>query len=478
MQRSVEDCYSELHAFAAARKLDVVLFHEHGHRRHNSSMLAAFIHDHMENAHAARFFGMDHELVPTDMWKLLSADSEDKTDEDDDDEDAKPDLCCLFPLDQELVLYIFPLMKSGVSSTHNVQGIESTVKLHPLAIPETAIVGPSARAIQQLFQYISVKARGVSKTPLFHYVVEPCHQWRRADQSFEERQYDQLVGLDGMIGQLEQDLRVRIKHLPLLQSLGESCGLNFLLFGPPGTGKSSLVRAFATKHHYPIFVVRPNNRLASEQDINNMLTPDVKSLFSQYCIPGRSTAFGVVLLEDFDRYLNSPRASENMSTILNCLDGVVPSGRIIRFLTANDATIIERNAALRSRMHRCMLFDYPNRMQIEHQIKRVFPELPTEQLSDLHAFLHAIEGKQMSLRAVTHHLIHFLESERPLHAALQDVEALLATKARFDEHFVKSKSKAQAKRINDDGDQEDVPDETSSDENDETSQKAKDAPEQ
>jgi hypothetical protein len=108
---------------------------------------------------------------------------------------------------------------------------------------------------------------------------------------------------------------------------GESDKTGAILYGPPGNGKSFLVRYLSLKFKLPIYIV------SLMPDLNNH---SLIRMFSKVNSPS------IVLFEDFDSHFDNRKclleeAKFTFDVILNVLDGVFStSSGLIFFLTAND----------------------------------------------------------------------------------------------------------------------------------------------
>ena len=105
----------------------------------------------------------------------------------------------------------------------------------------------------------------------------------------------------------------------------------YLLYGPPGSGKSSFIRALAGELDYNIAMLNLSERGLTDDRLNHLLT----------IIPRRT----FVLLEDADAAFGNRRtqtdedgyrgANVTFSGLLNALDGVASAEERIVFLTTN-----------------------------------------------------------------------------------------------------------------------------------------------
>ncbi len=106
----------------------------------------------------------------------------------------------------------------------------------------------------------------------------------------------------------------------------------YLLHGPPGNGKTSVIRAMMTARCLPAYTV-------------HLFKSDVEDdQFEQMFIQASRNAPSLVLVEDIDRAF--PRAGHSSTKIslqqlLNCLDGVATGEGIITVATANEPTALD-----------------------------------------------------------------------------------------------------------------------------------------
>jgi len=99
----------------------------------------------------------------------------------------------------------------------------------------------------------------------------------------------------------------------------------YLLFGEPGSGKTSLVHIVASKYNLPIYLINIDTTMTDTSIIEILST---------------ITNNSIILFEDFDRFLTKD-SSNSIAPILSSIDGVISKHNVLIFITCNDILKID-----------------------------------------------------------------------------------------------------------------------------------------
>uniref|UniRef100_A0A9I9CMR1 AAA+ ATPase domain-containing protein n=1 Tax=Cucumis melo TaxID=3656 RepID=A0A9I9CMR1_CUCME len=132
---------------------------------------------------------------------------------------------------------------------------------------------------------------------------------------------------------VKSDLEQFLKSKQYYHKLGRVWKRSFLLYGQPGTGKSSFVAAMAKFLQYDIYSI-DMSKISSDSDMTILLL--------------QTTPKSLILVEDLDRHLMKISTATSVSGVLNFMDGIASycgEERVVVFTMSDKSGIDE--AALR-----------------------------------------------------------------------------------------------------------------------------------
>lgn len=134
------------------------------------------------------------------------------------------------------------------------------------------------------------------------------------------------VVTDNNIDVLVKDIDTFLSKRDWYSKNGITYKRGYLLYGLPGTGKTSTIHAIASKYKRPIYFVSISSKL-TDTNLLDLLT--------------KIRDNSIVVFEDIDRFIDNDKNEFSIMPILNSMDGMLAKHNILLFITANDKSKID-----------------------------------------------------------------------------------------------------------------------------------------
>ena len=151
----------------------------------------------------------------------------------------------------------------------------------------------------------------------------------------------------------------------------------YLLYGPPGVGKTSLITAIANHFKLHVYVLRVNKSKMSDQMLQQLIRNVSKD--------------AIIVIEDIDAAfagregagVESGAYSMTFAGILEALDGITSAqGRIV-FMTTNHPEKLDPALVRPGRVDFSMEFKSADKEQIVRLLERFYPSMHIEQVKEM-----------------------------------------------------------------------------------------------
>ena len=225
----------------------------------------------------------------------------------------------------------------------------------------------NAKYIRELLEEIRDHALPPSE-PKVRVMVPTYEHWHIACRKLR-RDINSVILQNGLMERIQEDIKEFITSREWYREMGIPHHRGYLLYGPPGSGKTSIVHAMASQLFCDVHV------LSLASDMN-----DKKLGMLMANIDERS----IVLIEDIDcvftkRSKNTDTGvSDNVtfSGLLNALDGVTSSEGRILFMTTNHVDQLDAALIRPGRVDMKLFFDHADKDQARTLFLRFFEDKP------------------------------------------------------------------------------------------------------
>ncbi|XP_029185420.2 mitochondrial chaperone BCS1-like [Acropora millepora] len=228
---------------------------------------------------------------------------------------------------------------------------------------------------QQLFFDILNEARHMAlekqegKTVMY---IAMGADWRQFGFPRRKRPLDSVILDDGISDGILADVREFIDSPKWYMDRGIPYRRGYLLYGPPGCGKSSFIQALAGELDYSICVMNLSDRNLSDDRLNHLMS--VAPQQSIILLEDIDAAF-VKRIEEKEEGRTSGYANRvTFSGLLNTLDGVASSEERLVFMTTNHLNRLDPALIRPGRVDVKQEIGLASRSQLYKMYKRFYPD--------------------------------------------------------------------------------------------------------
>ncbi|KAK9462817.1 BCS1 N terminal-domain-containing protein [Lipomyces oligophaga] len=207
-------------------------------------------------------------------------------------------------------------------------------------------------------------------------------EWRPFGQPRRKRTLNSVILDEGVAEHIVADVKDFLSSGNWYYDRGIPYRRGYLLYGPPGSGKSSFIQALAGDLDYNICILNLSEQNLTDDRLNHLMNH----------IPERS----VLLLEDIDAAFNQREQTDEsgfrnsgvtFSGLLNALDGVASSEERLIFMTTNHPERLDPALIRPGRVDVRELLDNASPYQIRKMFRRFY-----DNQEDCETFVEKVEA--------------------------------------------------------------------------------------
>ena len=245
--------------------------------------------------------------------------------------------------------------------------------------------------------------------------------WRKLS-SQKKRDLDTIYIEENIKRNLCKDIESFLRNEKKYEKLGIPYKRNYLFEGVPGTGKTSLILALASKYNMNVGIISLNKEL-----------DDYTFMKSISNIPNNT----LLVLEDIDGLFDEDKQNSlTFSGVLNTLDGLGRQDKLIIIMTTNHLNKLNNSLKRAGRIDYKIHFNYSNSNQIRMMINKFFED--EKQDIDIENFIKNIKGIKLTPAILQYFIQKIITQESINICSEKNISLLKSISKEFLEDFTEN----------------------------------------